>query len=166
MSNNGIEKFGCYFIAASLGPLELLPPSSKSIGTPSTFTPIRPGNISNISNQSIIQSPSRSRSSKMNNSSDISSAHPSSPDLFLKSGNYNSTLTELNLAGNAIGSQGAQYLAAALAKNFGIKVLDLSYQQTGKKIGPDGATFFADMLRVADSPVFDFYFDFVYYTIG
>ena len=157
MSRNNIEKFGCYGIAAIVGPLDLPPPSSKSSNTPSNSSSHRLGGPSTplavINPLLNYQSPPRNatnRNSKIvQNSSSFSPISPFSAKFSLHS-RYNDSLIDLNLAGNAIGPQGAQYLAAALMQNYTLQQLDVSYQQTGKKIGPDGATYFAGMLRFAD----------------
>lgn len=60
---------------------------------------------------------------------------------------FNNTLIVLDLSDNGIGPSGAKAFACALTSNTSLEYLELGFQHKGSKIGPDGATFLAYLLR-------------------
>ena len=62
----------------------------------------------------------------------------------------NASLTELNLAGNQLRSEGAKALAPAIAASASLTALDLHHNYIGQG-GPEGIKAIADALRVSAS---------------
>lgn len=134
LSHNRIEALGCTEIAHALGRLsEATLVAAGLVGSSRGLTRSTGSTSSNGSLASV--------------SSSIAAGSPrvcvSPPKM-----SYNTTLTLLDLRGNAVGSKGANALAEALRFNSTLEYLDLSFQSKGKKIGSDGCTALATLLHL------------------
>lgn len=65
-------------------------------------------------------------------------------------GPFNDTLIVLDLSANCIGGEGAKAFACALTNNTSLQYLEVGFQHKGSKVGPDGATYLAYLLRSDD----------------